>query len=276
MCGYSSACTTTPILQKFAADTLADMQAGHPPRAHSLASYGFSDRFYQLSNCSDILAIAHIIARHQLLTRQETESYYALIFNIVRRDGKPYSQAEHQLFNQCSNFFLHDINQRLHSPPDCPLLPWLTGELIHRTDGHALCKRTSPIDLFNTGNKLSPRQLAAIRTCFDLKHQQRPVTRLEIARHLHLHEPKRQPTPILDQAPLNRVDDDLKAIKHHLLRDFPADSHTFNPNQKSPKLASFPDIFKAYAYFGLYPDPHNHYQSYLQNRLGKLKHKPLV
>lgn len=76
----------------------------------------------------------------------------------------------------------------------------------------------------------------------------------------------------MDKA-LEKVDYDVRKIKKTVLTDFEADTpENYRKLYRELGLEHFPDIFRAYAYFGFYP-PYTNGQgpfiSYLASRLDK-------
>jgi hypothetical protein len=69
------------------------------------------------------------------------------------------------------------------------------------------------------------------------------------------------------------LDYDLDKIRQYLLRDFEQDTtENYSRLQKEFELEHITDVFKTYAYFGLYPDPRSdktrRFISYLSDKLG--------
>lgn len=139
-------------------------------------------------------------------------------------------------------------------------MPYLTAEVF--------CKKTKLEALFDTGTKFTSRELATIKTCFDLKQSNRPITRPAVTRYLHLQDRDDCTAAELKKAGY-WLDHDLDKIRQHLLRDLEQDTtENYSRLQKEFKLEHITDVFKTYAYFGLYPDSSKRFISYLSDKLG--------
>jgi hypothetical protein len=234
-----------------------------------IQAYSFSDDpqhnkglihyFYQKREISDVLVIASLIARNQFVYSPYTDSYYFLVCNLVHNEGKKFSEADKVLLGLCFDIFIDDFNSKIRPPEDCLFLPQVTGEVI--------CKKTKMDALFSTGKKFTPRELATIRACFDLKQQKRKFSAPEIARYLHLKDQETDPATLKKLG--DNVKTDIKKIKQQLLRAFTPDTPEYVYYQDAFNIQHIPDVFKPYAYFGIYPDSMNRYTSYLEHRLGK-------
>jgi len=169
--------------KRFASQIMRNAVSDEPIQAYSFSDHaqhskGFVHYFYKLINCSDLLVTASLFARHQFLLSPHTDNYYGLICHLGHSDGKAFNESEKQLLALCFDIFVEDFKNKIRCPEHSPFLPFVTGEKIdHKTKLEAL---------FDTGTKFSPRELATIKACFDLKQQQRKITRTEIAYYMYL------------------------------------------------------------------------------------------
>jgi len=253
-----------PFATQFGSYILSQAMADQPIQAYSFSDHiqhrkGLVHYFYKQLNISDILVIAGLVARNQFVHSPQTDSYYGLVLNFAHSEGQAFSQDEKELLALCFDIFLDDFKTKIRSPENNLFLPQITGELI--------CEKTKLEALFSTGKKFSPRQLATIKACFDLKQQQRKITCREVARYLHLQDQDSDEATLKNAGA--KVDHDLGKIKDQLLRDFPTDCADYARFKKALRIEHLPDVFQTYAYFGLYPDTAGRYSSYLEYRLGK-------
>lgn len=226
---------------------------------HPRHNKGFTHYFYKLLNCSDFLVAASLLGRNQFADSPYTASYYAMVCNLAHNNGQFFTQEEKDLAALCFDIFIDDFKKKISPPGHSPFLPQITGEII--------CEKTKLKALFDTGSKYSPRQLATIKACFDLKQQKRKITCREVARYLYLQD--QDPDEAALKKASAKVDHDLGKIKDQLLRDFPPGSADYAHYKKTFRIEHLTDIFQTYAYFGLYPDTAKRYSSYLERRLGK-------
>ncbi|TAL55817.1 MAG: hypothetical protein EPN89_00150 [Methylovulum sp.] len=221
---------------------------------------GIIHDFFTKINTSDAASTAGLLNRHQFIESPYTQSYYIAFCTIERENGQTFQSHEKQLFAHFFDIFLEDFKHKISCPENSYFLPYLTGEVF--------CKKTKLEALFDTGTKFKPRELATIKACFDLKQSNRPVTHATVARYLHL-----QDRDDCTAAELKRVgywlDYDLKKIRQHLLRDLEQDTaENYSRLHKEFELEHITDVFKTYAYFGLYPDSSKRFISYLSDKLG--------
>ncbi|MGZ4956301.1 MAG: hypothetical protein ACXWAT_10085 [Methylobacter sp.] len=115
--------------------------------------------------------------------------------------------------------------------------------------------------------------MATIKACFDLKQNQQKVTRTTIANYLHLQNKDDNNAVELRKA-LDKVDYDTRKIKEQILRNFNDDDLNNDNGLQEFELEHITDVFKTYAYFGLYPHipkGNERFISYLSNRLDKYR-----
>jgi len=252
------------FVKKFLYQTMANALSGKIIQVYSFFDHpqhnkGFIHYYYALRNRSDVMIATNLIARNQFINNPHTDSFYGLFCNLAHNSGSVFTQSEKELLALCFDIFCQDIKNKISTPEDSPFLPQITGELI--------CQKTKPQALFDTGNKYSPRQLATIKACFDLKQQKRKISGREVARFLHLNDQETDETTLKNATA--KVDHDFGKIRDQLLRDVPTDTDDYRLYKKQFRIEHVTDVFKTYAYFGLYPDTANRYTSYLQRRLKK-------
>lgn len=255
--------------KQFLSKILANVLSDQPMQAYSFSDHlqhskGLIHEFYKWIGVNDVLAVAGLLGKHQLVLSPCTESYYAAIFSVMHSNDQRFNEQDKALLALCVDFFIDDLKKKISNPEDSPFLPFLTGE--------AICAKTRVTDLFQTGKKFTPRELATIKACFDLKQQRRKITRPEVACYLYLDD---QDSKTIAPAELKKatykVDFDLKKIKQHLLNHINPDNPAYKITQDTFAIEHITDVFKIYAYFGLYPDQKNRYTSYLGDKLSKHK-----
>lgn len=239
--------------------------ADHPQHSKG---HQFFHHFYRYVNAGDVILQGHLLDRHQVLEPAPTANYYVLICALARQYGEEnFTEAEKHLLSLCVDIFAADFKNKVQPSGSCPFRPQLTGEIL---DG-----KTRWEDIFNTGNRYKPRELATIKACFDLQQTGQTVNLANVARHLHL------PNDEGDGAALKKakswVSYDLDKIKSLLFTDFKDNPAEQQRLKNEFGLQHITDVFRSYAYFGLYPDPNqqrnpvgNHYYiSYLSEKLDK-------
>jgi len=251
--------------KRFGSQILSNASSGNPIQAYSFSDHaqhskGLLHYVYKFLNCSDILVTASLLARHQFLLSKHTDSYYGIICTLAHYNGKAFNESEKLLLALCFDIFVEDFKNKIRCHEHSPFLPFVTGEKIDQ--------KTKLEALFDSGTKFSPRELATIRACFDLKQQQHEITRTEVTRYMYLRDSDNIDTATLKKA-MDKVDYDLKKIKEHLLRDFPHDSTEYKTCKDAFGIEHITDVFQTYAYFGLYADEAGRYASYLSRRLDK-------
>lgn len=255
-----------PIIKHLIKTIKRKLIDGHPVEVISFVDdpgyckSGIIHDFYTKIKVGDAASTAGLINRHQFIESPYTQSYYVAYCTIRHENGQTFQSHEKQLFAHFFDIFLEDFKHKISSPENSYFLPYLTAELF--------CKKTKLEALFDTGTKFTSRELATIKTCFDLKQSSRSITRPAVARYLHLQDRDDCTDTELKKAE-GWVDYDLRKIKEHLLRDFEHDTtENYNRLKKEFKLEHITDVFKAYAYFGLYPDRSKRFISYLSGKLG--------
>lgn len=142
-------------------------------------------------------------------------------------------------------------------------MPYLTGEKIDQ--------KNKIEAVFSSGTKFKPRELTTIKACFDLKQNQQKATRSTVANYLHL--PGRDDCSALElRKALDKVDYDFRKIKDQISRNFNYGELNDDNSLQEFELEHITDVFKTYAYFGLYPHiakGNEPFISYLSNRLDK-------
>jgi hypothetical protein len=226
------------------------------------ATNGMFHRFYtEKVKVSDVAHTAGVVNRHQLFASPFTQGYYVAYCCIARDNRQTFSSRDKQLFTHFFNIFLDDFKHKISCPENSPFLPYITAELF--------CKKTKFEALFTTGTKFKARELATIKACFDLKQNKRDIKRPTVASYLHCHDSDRKNYSTKDLKKVDGwLDNDLKKIKQHILRDFEPDSSEYKQHHEAFALEHITDIFRSYAYFGLYPDSSERFISYLSDRLG--------
>lgn len=101
---------------------------------------------------------------------------------LARKDERTFSDDEKYFIALCLDIFVEDFKNKISVPEGCPFLPFVTGEKI--------CHKTKLSEMFDTGTKFTPRQLAMVKACFDLKQNRCQISRINVARHLYLQDIK--------------------------------------------------------------------------------------
>jgi hypothetical protein len=254
--------------KKFATAAVQTLSAGDFVEPHSFDddpshSKGIIHQFYHYMGVSDVVMVAGLVDRHQFVFSPVTQSYYFAYSCMAREKESKFSFQEKQLYALFFDIFLEDFRRKIRCADESRFLPYLTGE-----------KMGSLVDfsLFERGVKLKPRELATIRACFDLKQQKVKVSQKSLASHLHLRGKNDCSVKQLERAS-GYVDYDFRKIKLHLFKNLSSDQEWGSAElndiiQNDFKLEQMSDVFKTYAYFGLYPDSSGQFLSHLSNRLG--------
>jgi hypothetical protein len=210
-----------------------------------------------------VLVTASLLARHQFVESPNTESFYGIVCNLAHNNGQTFSENDKRILPLCFDIFVQDFKNKIRSPEHSPFVPFVTGEKI--------CERTKFEALFDTGSKFKPRELATIKTCFDLKKNAMEINRFNVASCLHLQSRNKQDcTDAEIKQAEGKVDYDLKKIKTQLLKDFMPGTPEYLGLFNAFGVEHLTDVFRTYAYFGLYPDTQGRYVSYLSGKLDKL------
>jgi hypothetical protein len=250
-----------PFAARFGSNILNQALSDKPIQVYSFNDYAnYRNGCHSKLHTSDVLVTAGLIARKQFVDAPETDNYYGIVCNMANSNGKQFGEDDKTVLALCFDTFVDDLKNKIRTSEDSPFLPQVTGELI--------CEKTKLEKLLSTGKKFSGRELATIRACFDLKQQKRKISAPEVARYLHLRDKEADPGTLKRLG--DNVKTDIKKIKQQLLRDFTPDSPEYKFYQESFSIQHIPEVFKTYAYFGLYPDTGRRYTSYLEHRLGNL------
>jgi hypothetical protein len=257
------------FVKRFASQILSDAMKSEPIRAYALREYlhesnSFVHRYYKKVNRSDVLVAASLLARHQFVQSPETDSYYGMVCSLAHNNGFIFSESDKRILPLCFDIFVQDFKNKILNPEHSPFLPFVTGEKIH--DGVEFEA------LLDKGTRFKPRELATIKTCFDLKLNGREITRRNVASCLHLQgRDKQDCTDAEIKQAEDKVDYDLKKIKTQLLKDYTPGTTEYLSLFDAFGVEHLTDVFRTYAYFGLYPDSQGRYVSYLSGKLDKLR-----
>jgi hypothetical protein len=218
---------------------------------HEQHGRGVIHKFYEkMVKVSDVVSTAGVIGRHQFLASPFTENHYTLVFCLARDGGQTFSRREKHLIALFYELFLETFRGKISHPNNGPYLPYVTRE------------------------KFSPRELATIKTCFDLAHSREEITRAAVATRLHLRDTPNPERGILKKA-IDKVDYDVGKIRKTVLADFEKDApENYGKLYRELGLEHFPELFRAYAYFGFYPPGtggSGQFISYLSGRLEKFR-----
>jgi hypothetical protein len=239
-----------------ARDIFRQLIAGEPVKAVSFGDYpecmnGANRYFYEkLLNCGDTATTAGLLGRYQVLESPLTKRYYLTYISMGRDSGHSFNGREKELLSLFFDLFVQELRKKLYPSDKSLFLPYFINA------------------------KFSPRELATIKTCFDLAQSRAEITRAAVATRLHLRDTPNPERGILKKA-IDKVDYDVGKIRKTVLADFEKDApENYGKLYRELGLEHFPELFRAYAYFGFYPPGTGgpgQFISYLSGRLEKFR-----
>ncbi|WP_192828608.1 hypothetical protein [Methylocucumis oryzae] len=207
---------------------------------------GILHKFYsKMIQVSSGITTMSMLNRHQLLFSPDTYGAYFALGYIARDRGQVINKREKQLFALFFDIFIADFKQKLRCSEQSGLLPILALEAF------------------------KARELACIKTCFDLKQAGLPITRNHIVSALYFNN---QPNPSAEalKKALDKVDYDFKKVKARVFNGLETtDDQSIQQLYADFSWSHVIELFKLFAFSGFYPDASGKYISNVQLKMGE-------